>query len=102
MNKKEDTTKVIFRKFQGEIVALFPELPANHESRLCMSYAHIGQHSGADIQGVIDNSKLAKESEYKSLEEELERIGYNLDVKKRYSYKMYQNRVDEIKAWIGE
>ena len=41
-----ETTVVVFRKWKtnGDIIALFPELPADNEGYLCDSYEHVGQH----------------------------------------------------------
>jgi hypothetical protein len=77
-----EKTKVVFRVFKqgGDLVALFPfetwDLQGN-----CASYQTIGQHSGADYSGCIRKSRRALPKEYAALKLELERIGYNLDVK---------------------
>ncbi len=86
-------TKVIFRHFQGEVVALFPEVAATVGMPWhCQSYAHIGQHSGADAAGVIRHSRPAKPSEYKPLAAELRKIGYRLKIVKRCTRKDYECR----------
>ena len=86
--------KVIFRKFKnGDIIALFPEEPFSYTSDLCMSYMHIGQHGAASLE-IIFETKLAKPEEYKDLKEELESLGYILEVKRKYTNKMFQNRLD--------
>lgn len=81
-------TIVVFRKFkdQGDIVALFPYEPWSGNGD-CASYQTIGQHGAADYTGCIKGSVPANESEYSSLKRELEQIGYNLDVRKRISFK---------------
>lgn len=69
--------KVIFRIYNdGQVIALFPEL-TNRRNYCVESYMHIGQHSDADYSGVIQSTRLAKESEYKPLMSELEAIGYD-------------------------
>ena len=74
-------TKVIFRKYKdGEIIALFPE-EVNGFYISC--YMHIGQHSVADYNYVVRETKLATESEYQDLKRELENIGYNLKAYKK-------------------
>ena len=42
-------TKVIFRTFRkgGDVIAYFPEIPADRCPSHCMSYAHCGQHGAA-------------------------------------------------------
>lgn len=79
---------VIFRKWKdGEIIALFPYLIYNRSD--IVSYAHLGQHSGACYLGCIRETKPAKPAEYKSLFDELTQIGYNLEVKQKYSHAKY-------------
>jgi len=72
------TTPVIFRRFkEGDILALFPAEPADTAGFFCGSYAHIGQHSGADYNAMIAQSKPATPVEYADLKVELENIGYD-------------------------
>lgn len=81
MKKDIEKTLVVFREFKdGEIIALFPEIAENNY--LCSSYMNIGQHGAACYHGVIEQTKPAKD--FKKLEKELERIGYSLDIKKKY------------------
>ena len=80
-------TEVIFRKFQGEIVAMFPYFIYDRKGSV-QSYVHVGQHGAADL-GIIHDSKPATEIEYKPLYAELTSIGYNLKVIKRVNYKRY-------------
>ena len=87
MDINEPITEVMFRKFRGEITALFPyEIEDRNGS--VMSYAHVGQHSGA-VLGIIYSSKPAKENEYFDLFIELTNIGYNLKVIQKVNYKRY-------------
>lgn len=66
---------VIFRKWNnGDVIALFPEIPADISGLFCDSYEHIGQHGAAHYRSVILNTKPALPSEYASLFEELSRI----------------------------
>jgi hypothetical protein len=84
MKKDKNITHVIFRRFkEGDIIALFPYDQWDKEGLYCGSYMHIGQHSGADYNGLIQATKPAKECEYDALKSELEGIGYNLKVIKR-------------------
>lgn len=77
-------TKVLFRMFKGEVLALFPADAGNvGEPWNCSSYAHVGQHSGANCLGVIQDSRPAKPAEYRELAAELRRIGYQLQIVKR-------------------
>lgn len=79
-----ESTDVVFRKFAkgGDIIALFPELPAGHRGNVTC-YQHVGQHGAADYSTVIDMSYPAKPTEYAALHAELIAIGYVLDVRTR-------------------
>jgi hypothetical protein len=86
MKKDDFKTAVVFRKYkEGDIIALFPYaysyLPGVNTD--CLSYMHIGQHSDASYPMVIKCTKPAKKEEYKPLFDELESIGYDLNVIKR-------------------
>lgn len=94
----EEKTIVVFRIFEDQVVALFPEIPASNDSYSCSSYAHIGQHAAANYYFVIDHSKPAKPEEYKALKKELESPPYEyvLDIRNRISYKIHQKRMGLI------
>ena len=62
-----------------ETIALFPELDEGQNR--CQSYMHIGQHSPADYDGVIQSTRPAMESDYIDLHRELtESVGYKLKI----------------------
>jgi hypothetical protein len=69
---------VVFKKFKGEILAIFKNEIENKKGDL-LSYQSIGQH-GPCSKGLL-KLKNAKRLEYKKLLNELERVGYkNLNV----------------------
>jgi hypothetical protein len=82
-----EITRVIFRVWVGKeyqeggynVIALFPD-EKSEPSWQCMSYAHIGQHGGADYAGCIRRTRPAKPAEYAELAAELKDRGYNLKV----------------------
>ena len=80
---------VIFRKWRGDchpgerIFALFPFIPADVNGFLCTSYAHVGQHGGANYNHCIAKSRPAKPEEYADLLNELYQIGYNPQIRRR-------------------
>jgi hypothetical protein len=82
----EDITRVVFRRWPksqgGGIIALFPDIPSDPAGRFCLSYEHVGQHGGADYQGLIGITKPVQESseELENLTEELQGRGYNLKI----------------------
>jgi hypothetical protein len=95
MEKDTHTTQVMFRFWRGEIIALFPYIIADHKGGV-MSYMHVGQHGGADYNGIIKGSKPATPAQMLPLYEELESIGYNLEVVKRRNYDKYLTAYKEI------
>ena len=98
MKKDIKKTKVIFRVFkEGEVIAIFPEELGTHDHFTCASYMHIGQHASCDPE-IRRITRLAKPEEYADLKAELESIGYNLDIKKRYSYYSSVIRFNKLKG----
>ena len=84
MEKDIEKTIVVFRKFKdGEIIALFPDIPETYPGD-CQSYLHVGQHGAANYAYLVRYiTTPATPEEYADLQEELTSIGYNLDIKKR-------------------
>ncbi len=83
IDKKE--TLVIFRhEEQGGVYALFPEDRFSYDLS-CTAYQHVGQHCGADYTGCIARSRPAAPEEYADLKKELERVGYRLKIRKRWT-----------------
>lgn len=93
---KKETEIVIFRKFQGEIISLFPSLPGNSSKNTCQSYAFNGEHSPADTT-IMRYSTKATEAEYSSLKSHLEDIGYNLKVVTKFTQKHLEKRINALK-----
>ena len=87
-------TQVVFRRWRdtGDIIALFPELPADYQGRFCDAYEHVGQHGGADYYGVILVTKPVSLEDAAPLARELERIGYRLCPIKRASRQVHEVR----------
>lgn len=50
---------------------------------------HVGQHSRADYDHIVKSSVSATGDQYKPLLEELESIGYDLEVMGRRNYNKY-------------
>ena len=96
MDKEE--TKTIYRIYpDGEVIALFPQLAVTVGGALCQSYMHVGQHSAATPQLVINRTRLAIPKEYAELHKELVRIGYNPKPAKRFTYKDFEIRKAQYK-----
>lgn len=73
-------TRVIFRKFDGELVAIFPDEPGTNDPSTCMSYSHDGQHGSCDPSYLMNATKQATSDEFETLKKELEGLGYHLEV----------------------
>ena len=92
--------KTIFRVYpNGEVIALFPQIPAGIGGWLCESYMHIGQHGAAGTQTVVTQTRLASRKEYLPLLKELEQIGYKPVVAKKCLYRDLQIREEQAKNW---
>lgn len=87
MDKDQYITRVIFKKDynkwikQWEVFACFPDQPANYGR--VVYYAHIGQHGEGDIS-YCANCKRATMDEFMPLFQELESLGYNLKVIRKF------------------
>ena len=91
------------RQGYGEVIALFPEIPADFEGRHCQSFVHMGQHSGADYHGIIRTSVPATDEEIVPLKKELEEnYGYNLVIRKKTTPKIERAYSDEFKRMKRE
>jgi len=89
MEKDKYITEVIFRVDTIDTVfALFPYEIETFNGHVNF-YQHVGQHSSADYDYCIKNSRLATKEEALDLKTELESIGYNLKVIKRRTFKKY-------------
>lgn len=92
----EPITKIAFRWWDGEVVAIMPEDPATGPYD-CTCYIHNGQHGKCDPQLAIRESRPASVEEYGALKRELESIGYKIRVIQRVNRQAYQTaRSNEI------
>lgn len=104
MTQDTQITKVVFRKFkEGDVIALFPEIPAKLDGGwLCWSYMHIGQHGAANPGAwLINETTPATPAEYADLKAELEDIGYRLQVCTRIARNAYAVRKQTLKEWLA-
>lgn len=91
-----ERTPVLFRKFEGEVTAVFPTIPGDNDPLTMTCYAHIGQHGSAH-EAWVRQAKPAVPTEYADLLEELQSIGYsNLVIRKRLSRRDRQARMREL------
>lgn len=86
--RKKTYTRVVFRVFKhgigkGEVIALFIDDVWDFHGNIA-SYMHVGQHSGADYNGIIQATRKATKREYADLLKELHKQGYrNLKIVER-------------------
>lgn len=94
-----ETTPVIYRVWpEGDVIALFPEIPENRTGTRCLSYQQVGQHAGADCTLVIKATRPATHAEYLKLDRELTNsFGYKLEVKRRQTQAMIEKRITEAR-----
>jgi hypothetical protein len=86
---------VVIRVWKGDdsdVFALFPVLPADNYGDLCTSYAHLGQHGGADYRLCMSKSRPATAAEAADLLGELRGIGYRPRVYHRATPAMHNTR----------
>jgi len=89
----EEKTKVVFRKWNnGNVIALFPEVPHDQYGHYCLSYEHVGQHGAASPDTLTLLTTKPRPEEYAELKAELERIGYILEVRSRITSQMHAKR----------
>lgn len=97
MQKDLHKTQVIFRVDKhGEVYALFPHEVCDFMGHVT-SYQHVGQHGSADYKHCIKTSKNATPTQALPLYQELESIGYNLEVIKRQNYKLFLENYKKIR-----
>ena len=88
MDKDQEITRVIFKKDynnwikEWEVFACLLDYPVNPGKVII--YQHVGQHSEASIN-YCANCKRATIDEYMPLFQELESIGYNLKVVRKFT-----------------
>lgn len=93
--------KVIFRQWKigCEIIALFPEIACDNLGYNCQSYMKLGQHGAASPMSILADTKPAilEDGACKNLIKELEGLGYDLKIIKRFRYSHLQERQKQIR-----
>ena len=89
-------TKVIFRKWpKGEVIALFPATAGTMDPFTCQSYQNVGQHGAASVH-LVHDTLPATPSEFRPLARELRRIGYRLQIVRRFTRHDLESRKKQI------
>jgi len=95
-------TPTIFRRHaDGEIIALFPTIPADTRAEHCLSYVHVGQHGAADPALVISRTRPATPDECRELMVELAGIGYVIVPVTRVTHRMDEERRATLARWLA-
>ena len=95
----KNKTSVIFRTYKanGDVIALFPFIPADYVGWHCDSYMHVGQHGGACPSLVHGATRPSTRAEINPLYKELVNIGYHLRELKRFPRNAYDTRKQALK-----
>lgn len=80
--EEKTETRVIFKMYRNECVAFLLDCPARYP--YVLSYMHVGQHGEATME-FFHECKLAPESIFEDLREELESMGYRLYLRERWN-----------------
>lgn len=96
-NRQHMKTKVVIRAFRsgGDVIALFPEIPADTSPMHCLSYQTIGQHGAASVD-LSHCTRPATEDESAAMLEELRRMDYDPQLVKRVTVQMHRERIEEL------
>jgi hypothetical protein len=94
---------VVFRRWRdsGDVIALFPEIPADIFGDFCEAYEHIGQHGAADYGVVIQATMPVEPEDATGLANELTQIGYNLRPIRRASWKHHDKRRADARVTLA-
>lgn len=94
---------VIFRrKRNGEIIAVFPEIPVDITGELCEGFSSLDKKVTVDYKQLRYHSKLATKDEYKELYETLSCLGYNLGVVNKFSSNYKKIRLVRVQRELGD
>lgn len=77
---QDPAVKVIFRKYrnkEGEVIAVFPQIPADSYGYMMQCYVHNGQHVSADYGHILNKTRRATPEEYAPLKREMESAPFN-------------------------
>ncbi len=98
MEKDNYKTEVIFRKWKGTEIALFPYEVNNIFDNSIMAYQIIGQHGGADYNYIIRSSKPIHNPEDTTIYKELVReYRYDFKVIKRRNYNKFLSILNTLR-----
>lgn len=88
---------IVFRVDENGVFALFPHDCADYKGNVTC-YQHVGQHSSADYNHCVANSKVATPEQYADLKAEMESIGYEINVVKKRNYDKFLKSYREIRG----
>lgn len=93
-------TKVVFRRWKsdGSVIAIFPQFHGRIPYQ-CLSYEHLRQHGDCAPFHVLKETFECGPTEYQSLKEELEDIGYKLEVIHENQKKTIADLLERNESW---
>lgn len=100
---KPEKIPVVVRRFDGELIALFPTVPADRNGYNVESYMFVGQHGGADPGNVMRKSQPVPKEEAEAFVREYAANNYDEDhpveyvLRRKCTYRHYLIRMEEVK-----
>lgn len=82
----------IFRELSGQIVVLFPELPASRKPRECLAFTEAVGFHALDYDKTMFQSRPAKTRDYRDVLALLKKSGYPVNVIQQASIVMADKR----------
>ena len=93
---KKVYTPVIFRRFKGKLIALFPQEVGTENVETCLCYQRGSKHGAISVKSPMEKCEIA---DYAKLLRELEGMGYSdLKVFEKFGYFDKRIRAQKIKS----
>lgn len=85
---------VVFRRWKdtGDLVAVFPEIPADDLGRYCFAYDETGTQTAAEYEEIIQDTTPVTPTEYGRFAHELTMLGYDLQPVLEASHQHHERR----------
>jgi hypothetical protein len=92
---------VIFRSYENEVIALFPELPGSRKPRECRAFTLNNGFYATDYEKVMFHSRPAKTRDYRSLLDALDKLDFPVNIIQKASPIMHERRQRASKTYEG-
>ena len=92
--------RVVFRRWKdsGEVVAVFPEIPADAEGRQCVTYQCSVEYGAAEYFTLMRATTPAEPEEHADLAHELASLGYHVEPIWRARLQHHRRRLHAARA----